>query len=174
MLRLQQLTRILQPAQAYHTFSVRTLATMSTSVPAKMRAIQIMKQGGLDVIEEREVDVPELHSGETLVKVEYAGVNFIDTYRRSGLYKIESFPHTLGQEAAGTVVQLADDVKGKGIEAGDKVAAYIGSAFAEYVAVPRSSLAKLDKQFDTRVGAAALLQGLTGACPGCGGARCKD
>lgn len=133
----------------------------AASIPAKMRAIQIQSQGGLEVIEQREVDTPKPASGQVLLKVDYAGVNYIDTYHRGGLYKINDFPYTLGQEAAGTVVAVADDVKGKGVDVGDKVATYSGGAFAEYFAVPRSKVAKLDKQFDSKAGAASLLQGLT-------------
>jgi NADPH2:quinone reductase len=134
---------------------------MST-IPQSMKALQIHSQGGLDVLAIHDTPVPKPKEDELLVKVEYAGVNYIDTYLRSGLYPRE-MPFILGNEPAGIVVQVGNEQKSKGINVGDQVAAYCGGgAFAEYVSLPRKSVFKLPNGFDLKLGAASVLQGLTG------------
>jgi len=63
-----------------------------------VKAIRIHRLGGPEVLQYEDVPVPTAGQGEALVRVEAAGVNFIDVYRRTGLYKVE-LPHTLGQVA---------------------------------------------------------------------------
>ena len=72
-----------------------------------MKAIQITENGGAEVLELRDVDAPQPSKGEVLVKVEAAGINFIDIYRREGLYPV-SLPHIPGSEAAGVVEAVGD------------------------------------------------------------------
>lgn len=164
MLRLQQITSQLRRSSSPNfinkTSSFTTMST-STSLPSKMRAVQIMKQGGLDVIEDRETEVPKPGPNDVLIKVHKAGVNFIDTYQRSGLYKIEKFPYTLGQEAAGKVVAIGDAEKGKGVEVGDRAITYFSGSFAEFVAVPRSKMTKLPDSVNDTDAVASCVQGLT-------------
>lgn len=133
---------------------------MTASIPQTMKALRIQKQGGLDVLQiEDQVPVPKPATNEILLKTEWSGVNYIDTYQRSGLYKID-LPFILGNEPAGSVVAVGSDVKD--IQVGDAVAAYVGGGgFAEYRNVPRSKAAKLPKGVSTKEAAAALLQGLT-------------
>jgi NADPH2:quinone reductase len=94
-----------------------------------------------------------------LVKVSAAGVNFIDTYQRSGLYKIP-LPGVLGMEGAGTVESLGPDVAG--FKVGDHVAwAMSRGSYAEFAAVPAQLLVKVPASLDLRQAAAAMLQGMT-------------
>ncbi len=84
-----------------------------------MNAIRFHASGGPEVLEYTSVPRPEPDRGEALVRVEAAGVNFIDTYQRSGAYPVP-LPATPGSEAAGTVVALGDGVRN--IVVGDRVA----------------------------------------------------
>ena len=74
-----------------------------------MHAIRIHETGGPDKLRVEDVPVPSPKPGEVRFRVEAAGVNFIDTYFRSGLYKVE-LPHTLGSEAAGVVTAVGEGV----------------------------------------------------------------
>ncbi|CAO1632854.1 unnamed protein product [Sympodiomycopsis kandeliae] len=140
--------------------SIRFTSTMTSSIPKTVKALQIQSQGGLEVLKINEqVPLSPPTSNQVLIKTEYAGVNFIDTYMRSGLYKV-TLPFILGNELAGVVASVGDAVKD--IEAGDKVSAYVGGgAFASYIAVDRSKVTKLSSDVSTKDAAAGLLQGLT-------------
>lgn len=128
-----------------------------------MRACQIQEQGPIEVIQVRDVDVPQLAQGQVLVKVEYAGVNFIDTYFRGGIYKPQ-LPYILGTESAGTVAAVGPGVseESHGFKVGDRVAAYTaGGSFAEYALAAADKVAKLPEGFSTKDAATVLTQGLT-------------
>lgn len=141
-----------------------TMAAPAPSLPSTMAALQIQSQGDLSVLETRNIPLPKLKPGEVLIQQEYAGVNFIDTYQRGGLYKLPTLPWVLGNESSGRIVALAPDVQGQGLEVGDIVSAYMtGGGFAQYGAVSRDKVVKLPSGVDTRTAAAGLLQGLTGA-----------
>ncbi len=106
-----------------------------------------------------DINVPSLQPGHALVKVESVGVNFIDTYQRSGLYKIP-LPATLGLEAAGTVVETADGVSR--VAVGDRVTyTNVVGAYAEYAAVSEDRLISLPESCSFDQGAAVMLQGCT-------------
>lgn len=124
-----------------------------------MRAIQIKHTGGPEVMELVELPTPRPGAGQVLVKVEAAGVNFIDTYLREGRYPAE-LPFTPGQEAAGTVAALGDGVDGFAV--GDRVA-WNGTrgTYAEYACAPASDLLKIPDGMSFQQAAAVLLQGLT-------------
>lgn len=79
------------------------------SLPSQMHTVGIVAHGDLDVIHDIHASTPKPAPNEVLLKVSYAGVNFRDTYVRSGLYPEKIFPHTLGLEAAGTIVTLPTD-----------------------------------------------------------------
>ena len=99
-----------------------------------MRAIRATAAGGPDVLELVELPDPEPAADEVLVRVAAAGVNFIDTYRRSGVYPMP-FPHVVGSEGAGEVVAVGADVSE--IAVGDRVAwSSAPGSYAELVAVP--------------------------------------
>ncbi|POR39742.1 Uncharacterized protein TPAR_00060, partial [Tolypocladium paradoxum] len=73
-------------------------------IPSTMKAVQMAQTGGVDVLELKDVPVPAPGPGQVLVRNRFAGVNFIDTYFRTGLYPLPHLPATLGREAAGEVV----------------------------------------------------------------------
>jgi NADPH2:quinone reductase len=109
-----------------------------------------------------EVDVPEPGAGEVRVRVAAAGVNFIDTYQRSGAYPM-SLPFTPGSEAAGTVDALGSGVDGVAdMDVGGRVA-YAGvlGAYAEQAVVPADRLVPVPDGVDLPDAAAAMLQGMT-------------
>jgi NADPH:quinone reductase len=120
-----------------------------------MKAVYIEQTGGPDVLKYGDMPKPELAPGQALVKVGASGVNFIDTYHRSGLYKLP-LPAILGSEGAGTVEEGAIFKKG------DRVAwAMPRGSYAEYSAVPESMLVALPDSVSFQDGAAAMLQGMT-------------
>lgn len=125
-----------------------------------MKAIRIHSLGGPEVLSYEDVPEPQPAEGHALVRIEAAGLNFIDVYFRTGLYKGPALPFTPGQEAAGTVVALGPGVTE--VAVGDRVA-YTGvqGAYAELAAVPAARLVKLPDGVSTRQGAAAMLQGMT-------------
>lgn len=124
-----------------------------------MRAIRVHAHGGPEVLELDEAPVPLPGSGQALVRIEAAGVNFIDIYHRSGLYKVP-LPLVPGQEGAGVVTALGPDAAGVAI--GDRVG-YTGvlGAYAEFAVVPADRLVPLPPGVTARQAAAALLQGVT-------------
>jgi NADPH2:quinone reductase len=124
-----------------------------------MKAIQIQKNGGPEVMALAELPVPEAAAGQVVVKVEAAGVNFIDVYQRNGLYPVQ-LPYVLGVEGSGTVSEVGS---GAGtLAVGDRVAWAAGpGTYAEYVAVPSDKLVKVPEAIGFPEAAAAMLQGMT-------------
>src|SRR6266542_1794088 len=124
-----------------------------------MQAIQVQTPGGPDALEYVDVAQPVPGPGQALVKIDAAGVNFIDVYQRTGQYKVAT-PFTLGQEAGGTVAALGPGISG--LKVGHRVA-YAGvlGAYAEFAAVPADRLVVLPNGVSTKQGAAAMLQGMT-------------
>jgi NADPH2:quinone reductase len=124
-----------------------------------MRAVVIARHGGAEVMELGEVDKPEPGPGEMRVRVAATGVNFIDTYHRTGLYPLK-LPFTPGSEFAGTV-----DTVGPGVtefQPGDRVATAHGvGAYAEYALVPAARAVAVPDGVDERTAAALMLQGMT-------------
>ena len=124
-----------------------------------MQAVRVHTQGGPEVLAVEDVPVPEPKAGEVLVRIAAAGVNYIDTYQRSGLYQVPT-PFTLGQEGAGTVERIGAGVLG--LAAGDRVA-WTGplGAYAELAVVPADRLVALPDVIGFDQAAAAMLQGMT-------------
>jgi NADPH2:quinone reductase len=124
-----------------------------------MKAIRIHRNGGPEVLTLDEVPDPTPGRGEAVVKIEAAGLNYIDVYYRAGLYKGQ-LPLTMGFEGAGVVAAVGPDVTE--VKVGDRVA-YTGvpGAYAQLAAVPAARLVKLPDGLDGKVGAAAMLQGMT-------------
>lgn len=124
-----------------------------------MKAVRVHAPGGPEVLRFEDVPEPEPKAGEAVVRVEAAGVNFIDVYHRTGLYKA-ALPLTLGQEGAGTVVAVAPDVRE--VHLGERVAwAASFGAYAEKAVVPAGRLVPLPDRLSAKQGAAAMLQGMT-------------
>lgn len=89
----------------------------------------------------------------------YAGVNYIDTYFRTGLYPVGVLPHTLGSEGSGIVEDIGEGVTR--FKPGDEVVYYASGSYSEYIAVPGSNVAHVPTGHDLKTAAAILLQGLT-------------
>jgi NADPH2:quinone reductase len=124
-----------------------------------MKAIQVIEPGGPEKMQLVDVPAPQPGPGQALVRIAASGVNFIDVYFRSGLYKADP-PITLGSEAAGTVEAIGPGVTE--VAPGDRVAyAMARGSYAEYAAVPAALLVKIPDGVDFRTAAAAMLQGMT-------------
>ena len=124
-----------------------------------MKAIRIHQTGGPEVLRLEETADPRPGPGEALVKLEAIGLNFIEVYQRTGLYR-SSLPFTPGSEGAGRVIALGEGVTN--IRPGDRVAStnFMG-AYAELSQVPAARLVPIPDGIETRLAAAALLQGMT-------------
>lgn len=124
-----------------------------------MRAIVVSELGGPEVMVSGEQPDPHPGPGQVLVRVAAAGVNFIDIYRRSGVYKTP-VPHVPGGEGAGVVTAVGEGVTE--FAPGDHVAWAEGpGSYAEQVAVPARAAVPVPEGIDLKVAAAAMLQGLT-------------
>ena len=124
-----------------------------------MKAVRVREYGGPEAMSYDEVDIPSIGENDVLVKIEASGINYIDTYQRSGLYQIP-LPATLGLEAAGTVTETGPNVSS--FQSGDRVAyTSVPGAYADYAVVPDEKLVKLPDGVDFSQGAAAMLQGCT-------------
>lgn len=124
-----------------------------------MHAVQVAEYGGPEVLTYRDIPVPEPGIGQVLVKIKAIGVNFIDIYKRTGVYK-NNLPLTLGEEAAGVVAAVGPDVTE--VKVGDRVAySSVTGSYAEYAVVPAARLVPVPDGVDDRLAAAAMLQGMT-------------
>jgi NADPH2:quinone reductase len=124
------------------------------------KAIRIHAVGGPEVMKWETVPTPEPGPGEVLIRHQAVGLNYIDVYFRTGLYKT-SLPATLGLEGAGTVLAAGAGVTD--LKAGDRVA-YAGGALGSYSTertLPADRLVKLPDSIDFQTGAAMMLQGMT-------------
>jgi len=127
-----------------------------------MKAVRVHNPGGSEVLSYEEVDKPTPGDGFLLVKNEYIGVNYIDTYFRTGLYPLPP-PFGLGVEGAGVVEAVGPGVQG--FASGD-IVGYItrpvlGPSYAAYTTVRSDLAVKLPDGINTQTAAAVLLQGLT-------------
>ena len=124
-----------------------------------MKAIRFYSTGGPEVLKYEDVDVPAPGKGEVQIKHTAIGLNFIDTYHRSGLYPLQ-LPLTLGTEAAGVVEAVGRGVKT--LKEGDRVA-YCGliGAYTDNRVAPADRLVKLPKWIDDKTAAAMMLKGMT-------------
>ncbi len=126
----------------------------------KVNAIRIAKSGAPDVMKWQSVDLGKPRAGQALVRHTAVGLNFIDTYQRSGLYPME-LPSGIGLEAAGVVERVGRGVKN--VKPGDRVA-YAGGpagAYAEARVMPAHVLVKLPAKISDQQAAAMMLKGMT-------------
>lgn len=124
-----------------------------------MKAIQVQKTGGPEVLTLVDLAVPKPKPNEAIVKIAASGVNFIDVYFREGRYPAP-LPFVDGQEGAGTITEVGSDVKA--LKAGDHVAySNVLGSYAEYAAVPAEKLVKVPSGISDEQAAAAMLQGMT-------------
>lgn len=124
-----------------------------------MQAILLNRTGGPDVLRPEEIDPPVPGPGELLVEVSAAGVNFIDTYHRSGAYPLD-LPVTLGLEGAGTVRQIGEGVQGHAVGHRVAWAGTLGS-YARFLAVPAERTVRVPDGVTDESAAAVMLQGMT-------------
>ena len=124
-----------------------------------MKFIRVHAHGGAEVLQVEEAEIPHAGPGQALLRIEAVGVNFIEIYHRTGLYKLP-VPFTPGTEAAGTVEAVGPGVTT--VRTGDRVASInVLGAYAEYALVPAERLVPLPDRVSTRQGAAVMLQGMT-------------
>lgn len=123
------------------------------------RAIRFRETGGPEKLEATEIEVGDPGAGQARVRIERAGVNFIDIYHRSGLYPAP-LPFVPGVEAAGVVESVGPDVAG--LSVGDRVAwTMVPGTYAEAALVPTGQLVAIPEGVSTELAAASLLQGAT-------------
>jgi NADPH2:quinone reductase len=124
-----------------------------------VKAIRVHATGGPEALRLENVPTPEPGPGQILMRVEAAGVNFIDVYQRKGLYKL-SLPFTPGREAAGVVERVGAGVTD--LRPGDRVVSEtVEGGYAEYTVVAAERAVPLPDGVDARLGAAVMLQGIT-------------
>jgi NADPH2:quinone reductase len=126
----------------------------------KTNAIRVHKQGGPEEMKWETVDLPTIKEGEVLIKHTAIGLNYIDTYHRSGLYPMP-VPLTLGLEGAGIIEEIGENVNG--LKAGDRVA-YASpptGSYAEEKIMPADRLVKIPDNISDEVAAAIMLKGMT-------------
>ncbi|WP_096172012.1 quinone oxidoreductase [Cohaesibacter sp. ES.047] len=126
-----------------------------------MTRIEIKGYGGPEVMKLVERDIPEVGPAQILVRHEAVGVNFIDTYHRTGLYPVPQLPSGLGGEAAGLIEAIGADVEGMAV--GDRVAYCSGpiGSYASHNVIAADSAVLLPTSISTKDAAASLLKGLT-------------
>src|SRR5438128_8521219 len=125
-----------------------------------MKAVRIHNYGGSEVLRYEDAPAPVAAKGEAVVKIAAAGLNFVDIYYRSGLYKAQQRPFIPGREGTGTVASIGEGVTE--VKPGDRVAdAMTQGAYADFAAVPAWKLVMLPDNVDFKLGAAIMLQGMT-------------
>lgn len=121
----------------------------------------VREVGDADALKvENDFPVPKLGAGQVIVKNEYAGINFIDTYHRKGMYP-RDLPFIGGQEGGGTVAAVSDEAAAQGVKVGDRVAYSVFGSYAEYTAVPASKLLPVPDGVGLDVATSCVVQGLT-------------
>jgi len=125
----------------------------------KMKAVRVHRFGGPEVLVPEEIPVPVPGKEQARVRIQAAGVNFIDIYQRLGLYPVP-LPMVPGNEGAGIVEEVGPGVRE--VSRGDRVA-YAGAlgSYAEHALVPSWRLVRIPDAMDARTAAAAMLQGMT-------------
>jgi len=132
---------------------------------SQLKAIGVSEFGGPEALQLLEVEKPRPGPGEIMVKVHYAGINYLDIYMRSGIYRRSKtyetpLPMVLGMEGAGAVEACGPDVTG--FQAGDAVAWCLSrGAYAEYAVVPAWRLVRTPVGVPAAVATALMLQGMT-------------
>ena len=124
-----------------------------------MKVVRVHATGDAGALRLEEADVPRPGPGQALLRLEAVGVNYVEIYHRTGLYKLP-LPFTPGSEAAGTVEAVGPGVTT--VRPGDRAgSASVLGAYAEYALVPADRLVPLPDRVSTRQAAAVLLQGMT-------------
>lgn len=123
-------------------------------------AVRVHQLGGPEVLKYEEIDLPAPGPGQVRYKTTAVGVNFIDTYFRTGLYPAPSLPFTAGNESAGVITAVGPGVKG--LKKGDRVAAvFLLGAYATERVLPADRVVKIPSKIDDKTAAAMMLKGMT-------------
>ena len=123
-------------------------------------AVRIHSNGGPEVLQWEKVEVPEPNAGDVVVRQIAAGLNFIDVYFRTGLYKVPAFPSAIGNEGAGVVEAVGDGVTE--VEVGDRVAYCMSlGSYTQRRLIPAKQLVKIPKGISEQQAAAVMLKGCT-------------
>jgi NADPH:quinone reductase len=109
---------------------------------------------------ETDFPVPVIKPGGVIVKNQFSGINFIDTYHRKGLYP-RDLPFVGGQEGGGTVAAISKEAEAQGIKVGDRVAYSVLGTYSEYTAVPADKLLPVPDGVSLEVATSCVVQGLT-------------
>lgn len=126
-----------------------------------MKAAVVREVGDADALKvEHDFPTPKMGPGQVIVKNEYAGINFIDTYHRKGLYA-RDLPFVGGQEGGGLVAAVSDEAAAQGIKVGDRVAYSVFGSYAEYTAVPAAKLLPVPDGVGIDVATSCVVQGMT-------------
>lgn len=132
-----------------------------SSLPETMSAAVVREVGDADALKvESNFPTPAVPKGGVVVKNEFAGINFIDTYHRKGLYK-RDLPFVGGQEGAGVVAAVSDEASAEGIKVGDRVAYSVFGSYAQYTAVPAAKLLPVPDSIGLDVATSCVVQGMT-------------
>lgn len=126
-----------------------------------MKAIVIHKAGDASELVYEDIQVPSVKPHEVLIKLKAAGINFIDVYTRSGLYKPAGYPFIPGKEGSGDIVEVGANVRD--FKVGDRVAFCSGGSgsYAEFCTIDAKSVVKIPENVSYENAAAIMLQGLT-------------
>jgi len=125
-----------------------------------VHAVRVHQTGGPDVLKYEEIDLPQPGLGQVRYKTTAVGVNYIDTYFRTGLYPAPGLPFTVGNESAGVITAVGPGVKG--LKKGDRVAAvFLLGAYATERVLPAERVVKIPKSIDDKTAAAMMLKGMT-------------
>lgn len=136
----------------------------TSSIPTTQKAILVHETGNADVLTYTEdYAVPTLSDGQVLVKNHFAGVNYIDTYFRVGMYPAPGgLPLVIGQEASGVIAKIqGDSAKDLGLKEGDRVVWMAGRGYAEYSAVPADRVVKIPDGISDEHAVGGFLMGMT-------------
>ena len=129
--------------------------------PSPCQAAVVRETGDAHALKvETDFPTPSMDAGQVIVKNEYAGINFIDTYHRKGLYA-RDLPFIGGQEGGGTVAAVSDEASAQGIKVGDRVAYSVFGSYAEYTAVPAAKLLPVPDGIGLDVATSCVVQGMT-------------
>jgi len=138
-----------------------TSARFMSTIPSTMKAAVVRETGDAHALKvESDFPTPEVKPGGVIVKNDFAGINFIDTYHRKGLYA-RDLPFVGGQEGGGTVAHVSDEAAEQGIKVGDRVAYSVFGSYAEYTAVPAAKLLPVPEGVGLDVATSCVVQGLT-------------
>jgi len=159
MQSLLRRTRLPRTASFHH--HAQRLATTTSQSQISGTAIRIHETGGVDVLRSDTVDYTA-SDNDLLIRNEFAGLNFIDTYHRTGLYPFPSYPVTLGVDGCGIIERVNPSTADSfGLKVGDRVAYYDQGSYAQYKTLSAAKAIPIGDGVDSKVAVASIVQGMT-------------